>query len=208
MQWYSVYNSKGSYLGDFINYENKTELANSIIRRKINEKKKQKIFFIDDSFPIRLLDKNIFEKTKNINDADIIAIPDPKYIFFSSTIFITKNTSGEYIQKYHTTKLLVGKPYVYHRKIFDIMDDPRVRTTKCIYDVCRKKLPSLDESELDSIMTMLSSSDKDIRETGAMLVMKSNIQMNTSLCTKARNILVNCEKSTKEIRIFTDGISY
>ena len=88
----------------------------------------------------------------------------------------------------------------------EILDDPRVISYKTLYEECRKNLQTLTEDELLSIEELMNSLDKDVQLMGAMMIAKSNLELNDKLCHKASVILLNSDINlTKELKAFING---
>lgn len=179
--------------------------ASNINGRKISNGKK-KVYFLDNKFPKKLFNKSKFISCSDINDAEIIAIP--KTYFYVINYYPAKQcTTGDfYVISLSDPTCNIAKYPIYDHKYIEIMDDPRVISYEMLYKECRKNLQTLTEDERLSIEELTNSSDKDVQLIGAMMIVKSNLELNDKLCSKARIIIRNSDINlTKELKAFING---
>jgi hypothetical protein len=174
----------------------------SKIRNKKIPNGSKKVYFLDNKFPKRLFNKSKFIYCNDINDAEIIAIP--KTYFYEYNWYPAKSiTDNLYVTTWDTTGCVIANYPIYDHKYIEILDDPRVILYNTLYKECRKNLQTLTEDERLSIKELMNSLDKDVQLMGAMMIAKSNLEINDELCSKAIRII--CESDinlTKELKAF------
>lgn len=198
-----------AYPNKYYKYNDYIKALRSINDRKLSEtKRKRKIFFLDNKFPKRIIDKKLFEITADKDDADLIFFPDMQFIFKHSCYYMIVN--GQYYRAYadvlHCTPRYIISFYKNQEKYVDILDDSRIHVYSQLYKICRKNNPTLSDDEITHIKEMFESPDREVTEIAAMLVAKSNIPKHSHLYNQANSILSNklryCKAPTKELRAF------
>lgn len=176
----------------------------AIAKRKIPALK-QKVYFLDTKFPKRLFNKSKFIHCNDINDAEIIAIPKT-YIEWNNWYYAKQShLSGCYIITWNTDNDIIANYPIYDHKYLKILDDPRVISYDTLYKECRKNLSTLADDELLSTEELMNSLDKDVQLMGAMMIVKSNLQLDDPLCSKAMSIISRADINlTKELKAFID----
>lgn len=209
MKFISLYNSAGQkYPGKYYKKTEYEKALKSISHRRLFEKRtKRKIFFLDDKFPKRMIDKKSFEITTNKDEADLIFIPDVSFYIKCSDFAIIKDEQYcATISRAQDSCGFVVQFYKHHEKYLDILDDKRVYAYDELYKICRKNNPPLLDDEISQIKEMLTSTDRDVKEIAAMMVVKSNIPLDSDMVKDSYRILYlkfyDTSKLTKELRAF------
>lgn len=177
---------------------------------KINNRKipngNKKVYFLDNKFPKRLFNKSKFIYCNDINDAEIIAIPKTYFYEYNSYPAKKYIVGNSYVTVWNDPECYIASYPIYDHKYIEILDDPRVVSYETLYEECRKNLQTLTEDELLSIKELMNSLDKDVQLMGAIMIAKSNLELNDKLCHKASVILLNSDINlTKELKAFING---
>lgn len=207
MKSVTLYDSNGMHIILEKGY-NRTDInkyISKIKNRKISNRNK-KVYFLDNKFPKRLFNKSKFIYCNDINDAEIIAIP--KTYFHGYRFYSAKKCpiGDSYVISWPDFECTIAKYQIYDHKYIEILDDPRVISYETLYKECRKNLQTLTEDEILSIEKLMNSLDKDVQLMGAMMIAKSNLELNDKLCHTAVSIILNSDINlTKELKAFVDG---
>ena len=186
---------KGYNKNDIIKYISK-------IKNKKIPNGSKKVYFLDNKFPKRLFNKSKFIYCNDINDAEIIAIP--KTYFDEYNWYPAKSiTNNLYIINWDPKCCIIANYPIYDHKYIEILDDPRVISYNTLYKECRKNLQTLTEDERLNIKELMNSLDKDVQLMGAMMIAKSNLEINDELCYEAIKIICKSNINlTKELKAF------
>ena len=162
---------------------------------ELNDKKQVPItgnvFYFDSQFPRTIANNAGYTTVQNINDADIIVLPQ-KFVQ-NVDKFVSCYTDDN--KPIISSSGIGTKPFVTYKKTnwLEYIDNPKTVSSRAFYRQCRKSLPVLDTEETEKVKELFQSADPEIRKTGALMIVNYNLPETSS--RQYRDIIYSMAKS-------------